>query len=567
MANPVGLTLYKLGLYRPIKRIVRYLTDPQLRPREREVREDLECTRRKVGNWAAQGAEYADPNRLFAIVSFTNLPLHAKFHCLAAKAVQLRGYTPIIFTYSGCRFGHEYFRLFGINRLVMWDEYVKQAIPDTATVQPIVASLLPASPTVSQVKSCQFHGVDVGKHALSMTCRRRVEGRLDLSDPQTFELLRDQFSQAVQSVLVAERFLDDYPLEKMLVRDPGYIPNGGIYEVALERGVDCVVYEQGQRRGTWILKRYTPQTKDQHYFSLSIPTWEKVKGKPWTPEDDARLEREFAGRYKPDSTDDTRRLMSGKQLKSPVEVRAQLGLDPNKKTAVIFSHIAWDAAFFYGTCLFEDYEQWLFETVKFVAAECPQMDWIVKLHPFNVFKLQRENKHEESEMRLLRTLMPLPEHVKIMRSDTDINTQSLFPVVDYVLTVNGTVGMEFPCYGVPAVLAGTGRYDGRGFTIEPSTKEDYFATLKTLHTIPPLSPEAHRLARQHFLALVNCRQTSLEDIAPMELKRINEAQSDVHDNISITARSLAEFQASPSMQRLGNWLAYSSEPDLMELDT
>ena len=53
----------------------------------------------------------------------------------------------------------------------------------------------------------------------------------------------------------------------------------------------------------------------------------------------------------------------------------------------------------------------------------------------------------------------------------------------------------------------------------------------------------------------------------MELKRINEAQSDIHDNISITARSLGEFRASPSMRRLGDWLAYSTDPDLLEPDT
>jgi len=162
--------------------------------------------------------------------------------------------------------------------------------------------------------------------------------------------------------------------------------------------------------------------------------------------------------------------------------------------------------------------------------------------------------------------MPLPDHVKIVRSDTDINTRSLFAVVDYVLTVNGTVGMEFPCYGVPAVLAGSGRYDGRGFTVDPSTKEEYFATLKTLHTIPPLSAEARRLARQHFLALMTRRQVSLEDIARMELKRINEAQSDVHDNISISARSLREFEAASSINNLGDWLASGREPDLLEPD-
>src|SRR6185295_19253865 len=172
------------------------------------------------------------------------------------------------------------------------------------------------------------------------------------------------------------------------------------------------------------LKRYTAKTIAQHYFSLSPSTWEKLKKTAWTAELDAKLEKEFAGRYRPDSTDDTRRLQSGKKTKTPGEVRAQLGLDPKKKSAVIFSHVAWDAAFFYGTGLFDDFEDWLFQTVKYVAGNCPHLNWIVKVHPFNVFKLQRETVKETSEMRLLAPLMPLPDHVRIMQADTDINTQS-----------------------------------------------------------------------------------------------------------------------------------------------
>jgi hypothetical protein len=457
----------------------------------------------------------------------------------------------------------------GDDRLLWWERYSREAAPDNDALRQTIESLLPANPTLDEIMSCNLKGAEIGKHALSMTARRLIQGRLDLSDDKTMRVFWDQFTKSAQSVLAMDQLLAAVPIKKMLVRDAGYVPNGAIYETALARGVDCIVYEQGQRRGTWIFKRYTPQTKGQHYFSLSEATWDQIKQTDWTPEQDQALEKIFAGRYQPDSTDDTRRLMTDKQIKTPDDVRAQLGLDPAKKTAVIFSHIAWDAAFFFGTCLFDDFEHWLYETVKFAAAECPEMNWIVKLHPFNVFKLQRddvkrEGVSEESEMKLLRSLMPLPDHVKIVRASTDINTQSLFPLVDYVLTVNGTVGMEFPCYGVPAVLAGTGRYNGRGFTIEPPTREAYFETLRTLHTVPKLDQAARELARRYFYAITARRQTSLDDIAPMELKRINEAQSDVHDNIRITARSLAEFKGMGSIQRLRAWFAHSADLDILE---
>lgn len=564
MSNPLSQLLDAAGLYRPIKRTIRRYTDPVYRRRQDELWTDLRRTRQEVKEWAGRpvGSELQGT---FAVLSFTDLPLHLKFQCLLCKTMQLRGYSPLIITHSWNHFALRYFHLFGIRRLLFWDEYALEAASEADTSQAVHA-LFPDNPTVKEVLPLQLHGVEVGKHALSVTCRRRVEGRLDLGDPETANALHDNLSYAARSVLAARRLLSEMPIKKMLVRDPGYIPNGSLYETALHADVDCVVYDQGQRRGTWVLKRYTPETKGQHYFSLDTRSWEKVRAEPWTEQDQHKLETEFTDRYKPDSTDDTRRLQSGKTIKSIAEVRNQLQLHAFKKTAVIFSHVSWDAAFFFGTCLFDDFEDWLLQTVQFVATECPEMNWIVKLHPFNVFKLQRESKDEESEMKLLRPLMPLPSHVKLLRADTDINTQSLFPLVDYVLTVNGTVGMEFPCYGVPAVVAGTGRYSNRGFTIDPESRQEYFEILRTLHERPRLGQEQIELACKHFLALTTRRQTSFEEIAPMELKRVHEAQSDIHDNIRIRPRTLAEFRSNPVINRLGEWLAASSECDLLESD-
>lgn len=49
----------------------------------------------------------------------------------------------------------------------------------------------------------------------------------------------------------------------------------------------------------------------------------------------------------------------------------------------------------------------------------------------------------------------------------------------------------------------------------------------------------------------------------MELERVHEAESDVHDNIHFTARSLEEYQAARSVRLLGDWLTEGKEPDLI----
>ena len=96
---------------------------------------------------------------------------------------------------------------------------------------------------------------------------------------------------------------------------------------------------------------------------------------------------------------------------------------------------------------------------------------------------------------MLRRLGALPDYVKIMHANTPVNTWSLFPVIDYGLTVRGTIGMELPCFGIPTVTAGTGRYSGYGFTMDPQTRDAYRDCLLNLHAVPRLTAEQIELAR------------------------------------------------------------------------
>src|SRR6185436_10876252 len=98
-----------------------------------------------------------------------------------------------------------------------------------------------------------------------------------------------------------------------------------------------------------------------------------------------------------------------------------------KKIAVIFSHIFWDAGFFYGDNLFEDYEKWLVETTRAACAN-PNVNWIIKLHPANTWKLELDKfRGELPEVASLKSKIgPLPEHIRLLPPETDINGFSFF---------------------------------------------------------------------------------------------------------------------------------------------
>src|SRR5437764_1483727 len=228
-----------------------------------------------------------------------------------------------------------------------------------------------------------------------------------------------------------------------------------------------------------------------HPRSLSDPSWETVRRMPWTPERDRELDDEFAKRYG-NAWALSRRIQGWTTDRSREEVMDALGLDPAKKTAVLYSHILWDANMFYGEDLFADQEEWFVETVR-AAASNPRVNWIVKLHPANVWKLKREGLEEVRDEE--DALRDLPPHVAVVPPDSDLSTRSIFGVTDYAITIRGSVGFELPCFGVPVLTAGTGFYSGRGFTIDSATSEEYLRRLGAIERIPPLSPESVEPAR------------------------------------------------------------------------
>ena len=88
---------------------------------------------------------------------------------------------------------------------------------------------------------------------------------------------------------------------------------------------------------------------------------------PWTAAQDRELEAELARRYDGSQTL-TWRNQEWTRARTAGEIRTELGLDPGKRTAVVFAHVLWDANMFFGEDLFADQEQWFVETVRAACA-------------------------------------------------------------------------------------------------------------------------------------------------------------------------------------------------------
>ena len=178
----------------------------------------------------------------------------------------------------------------------------------------------------------------------------------------------------------------------------------------------------------------------------------------------------------------------------------------------------------------------------------------------NNVKNIRDGTSVYSEIELIKKkFKELPENIKILDHKSDISTLSLFKFIDFCITVRGTVGMEASCYGIPVITAGTGRYDGLGYTIDCNSKKDYFEILSNINFLKKNSKKKKELAIKYLYCSLICKKLKTE-IINFRFKKTNDAKLDVtlnHNNNVFKSNDVI---------KISDWLNSKNE-DLIDYDT
>jgi hypothetical protein len=493
------------------------------------------------------------------VISLSDFVYQLKLEGVLAKALQLEGFRPTVLTLRNARWAEPYFRAFGVEDFVYAEGFVSADAEEE--VDAVADELLGGELTIPRLKTFEFHGAHVGVATLSSLSRRFQQGRISLDDPEVREALSEVLRWSMQSVIVGERLLDSVQPDIALFNEKGYAGFGSIYDVALERGVNVIQYVAAgiHWRDALMFKRFTAETRRLHPASISAETWQTLRSLPWTDEREAELQEEFTIRYGPGEKHPDAGLQMGKRIKSADEVRGELGLDPRKPTVAIFPHILWDANLFYGEDLFADQEDWLVESVRAACAN-PHANWIVKLHPANLYKAPGTEANDEIAIR--EAIGELPEHVKLVQPSTDINTLSLFSLLDYGITIRGTIGLELPCFGVPVLTAGTGRYSGFGFTNDSASAGEYLDKLARIHELPPATEEETLLAKRHAYALFRLRPFRFSSYEA-SFRPVHNMFDPLNHNLRLNLRTARDVEEAPDLREFGRWAQDRSQLDYL----
>jgi hypothetical protein len=151
----------------------------------------------------------------------------------------------------------------------------------------------------------------------------------------------------------------------------------------------------------------------------------------------------------------------------------------------VLAHAFSDAPHVGGKLAFDDYYDWLCQTLRRLSAN-HDVNVIVKPHP---------SSYMWGEKGAVEVLLQELGITNILITPTDFNTLSIKSIADYVVTARGTAGLEYSGLGIPAITCGEGYYSGFGVALEHLDRDAYLRALDGIATLQPLGAEVSQCAR------------------------------------------------------------------------
>lgn len=262
------------------------------------------------------------------------------------------------------------------------------------------------------------------------------------------------------------------------------IPNGLILEmgivfrVARYLNIPAVTFEfNDQREQIWLAQNTSIMRQDTDYLvrdRCSLPMTDEMYERLADLENARRGARVWGK---------SKRLWQYVSSQGADETRKALGLD-ERPVVLLAANVLGDSLTLGRNIFAESMSEWITHTVRFFAGR-PEIQFVIRVHPGE--KLVPQAKSMGTVVR--EALPQIPNHIHLIGALDNINTYDLIEIADLGLAYTTTVGVETAMNGIPVISCGQTHYRDRGFTIDPSTWEEYFSTLENALVDLP----AHRL--------------------------------------------------------------------------
>jgi hypothetical protein len=559
--------LKKFGLLNAanwFRKLIKVVTDPEFRQqelehqqRERAYHQRLRQFKRQNGNALRLNLNPSKGKSRKVLIIGVNFP-EVELELGLIKALEIAGFTPVALV-AHRKLCLDYYRLAGVKEIHFLGEFL-----DPINIH-AAEDILEQYRSVPELLKYEYAGAHVGMFAVASALREHRLGTIDLHSQQIRCMLANYIAFGMAAAMAAQKIVQMVDPQLALFFDRVYSPEGELFDACWAKGIEVIKWHPAHKSNALLFKRYTKENREEHPVSLSNRSWELISNMNWTDNTRDQLERELNDTYSRGDWYSEGGTQFKKRLWNADALRQQIGLDPLKKNAFIFPHILWDASLNWGEDLFRDYQEWLIEAVR-AACKNDHVNWVIKIHPAHVGRgLQEGFLWEPAEVTVLHeNIGELPPHIFMIPAETSINTLSLFSIMDYCLTVRGTVGIEAARLGIPVLTAGTGRYDRRGFTIDSDSREQYLDRLALIQEIPELSNSQRTLAERFAYGLFVMRPFPLESISFQypEKKELDPFSIKIQTHINV--RTKEDWYKAADMKAFAHWVNDSKQEDFLQ---
>lgn len=473
------------------------------------------------------------------------------------EAFRLSGYKSIIVGPKG-RHVHKAWKMLGVDSFYYFQSQLTgRNITDGE--REFIKSVIDG-PVMGNLSTVKGNLVNVERNAAATLMRDLKIGVIDLEDKYIYSCFEASLSRSVEATRTGEKLIQQTGADAVILFDRGHTPRAEVFDVSIGNGIPVFTLNAGHGNNRIAVKRYTEANSRDHFLTLSDKSWQTIRSWPWGSAMSKRIKDEFYQCYASGEWYGEGGVQFDKKMVEKEVLIPLLNLDPAKKIAVIYPHIFWDGTFFWGDDLFSNYQEWFIETIK-AAIGNTKLNWIVKIHPANLTKALRDGyAAPQTEMEVIGDVIgELPANFCVLEANTEISTLSIHQLSDYCVTVRGTVGLEAACFGATVLTAGTGRYGGRGFTIDSTTRHEYLERIRTLGGVELDLENSVELAERYAYGSFLSRTLPLESVS-MEYEKNDIATLRTRVNWN----SWEEFSKARDVQSLKRWIMSGEEDYLVE---
>ncbi len=455
----------------------------------------------------------SEGGKVFLIVSLMPLSYCLKMEGLIARALQQRGYRVVVVTNLECQslVEHYHVQVNGLEIFILEDFISISSLRHIPRV--FRGFFSNSAKLIGDAKKFQYCGSNIGLNGLATLSAKADIGLGELDMSSKIELKRILL-RSVFLLDAANRLMKLLEPLKALSMEKGFVGTCELFHAAIGNQIPFVQWIGCHEPNSIMFKKYSKENIREHPFSISNIKWNEIKEMSWSDNYADKVMQQFKRGYSEGQWFRYKNLTANQKELDREHLIKKLGLNPDLKTAIIYSHILNDANLFYGEDLFGGgFKEWLVETIR-MAARNPNVNWVLKLHPANIGRknnFQKTGKYGEL-LALESAFGKIPDFLTVVYPDEATSPLSFFSITDFGITVRGTVGVELPCFGIPTLTAGTGRYSGKGFTVDSLSRDDYFHKLLNIHKIPRLSSEQIKLGQRYAYFVFRVRPARYGDM-------------------------------------------------------